>query len=121
MALTILVKESFNLTLIQELPRVIEESYLVTYNKINYYLNWALRTRFQEGAGPLKENLDAINNRCNELTAKEVESKEVWSAFEGFQTVDLFYQFVGSKVFENIFTTIMNKLDDIQQSDLQYY
>jgi len=46
MALTVLVKESFNLTLIQELPRVIEESYLVTYNKINYYLNWALRTRF---------------------------------------------------------------------------
>lgn len=59
MPLAALIRETFNLTLIQDLP-LVEEYYHLSMKKLKYFAAWAARTRFQDGAAPLNSALDAI-------------------------------------------------------------
>jgi len=66
--ISILIKEDFDLNHYLELPQI-EILYSKTMQKLYHFVSWGIRTRFSEGAQPLKIELDTIQENYYDLTA----------------------------------------------------
>jgi hypothetical protein len=53
--------------------------------------------------------------------AQDIESRRVWQGIDYYTTLDYLYMFLNSKLFENIFDSIMIKLDDAEIKDINFY
>ncbi len=75
------------------------------------FINWASKFFTQVNINMERKVIQSIQDNLEYKSAKEGESEDIWIQFQKYKTIDNYYSFKNSKLFENIFENLEKEMD----------